>query len=153
MGKAAIAIDLSVALKVSVTCRYKVKVLLRKSRQNLCNGTIRMWKVGLAASQARFLALTARKSDLELTGQQINQSRMQLANVTNDMFNAVTNLEPDSPAAIQMQLRINALQSLDKSLELQLRRVDTQQQAVQTEIDAVQKVIDKNIDMSFKTFG
>lgn len=109
--------------------------------------------MGLAASQARFLALTARKSDLELTGQQINQSRMQLANVTNDMFNAVTNLEPDSPAAIQMQLRINALQSLDKSLELQLRRVDTQQQAVQTEIDAVQKVIDKNIDMSFKTFG
>jgi DNA repair ATPase RecN len=109
--------------------------------------------VGLAASQARFLALTARKSDLELTGQQINQSRMQLANVTNQLFTVVTNLEPDSPAAVQMQLRINALQSLDKSLELQLRRVDTQQQAVQTEIDAVQKVIDKNIDMSFKTFG
>ena len=109
--------------------------------------------MGLGASQGRFLALTARKSDLELTGQQINQSRLQLANVTNQLFSTVSNLEPDSREAVQIQLRINALQSLDKSLELQLRRVDTQQQAVQTEIDAVQKVIDKNIDLSFKTFG
>ncbi len=109
--------------------------------------------MGLGASQARFLALTARKSDLELTGQQINQSRLQLANVTNQLFSVVSNLEPDSTEAVQIQLRINAMQTLDKSLELQLRRVDTQQQAVQTEIDAVQKVIDKNIDMSFKTFG
>ncbi len=109
--------------------------------------------MGLAASQARFLTLTARKSDLELTGQQINQSRMQLANVTNQLFTILSTLEPDSPTAVQIQLRINGLQSLDKSLELQLRRVDSQQQAVQTEIEAVQKVIDKNIDLSFKTFG
>lgn len=109
--------------------------------------------MGLAASQARFLALTARKSDLELTGQQINQSRLQLANVTNELFTVVSNLEPDSPEAVQIQLRINALQSLDKSLELQLRRVDTQRDAVQTEIDAVKKVIGKNIEGTFKTFG
>ena len=109
--------------------------------------------MGLAASQARFLALTARKSNLELDGQQINQSRMQLANVANQLFTIFSNLEPDSAEAIQIQLRINALQSLDKALELQLRRVDSQQQAVQTEIEAVQKVIDKNIDMTFKTFG
>lgn len=109
--------------------------------------------MGLGASQGRFLALTARKSDLELTGQQINQSRLQLANITNQLITAVTPLDPDETQAIQIQLRINALQTLDKSLELQLRRVDTQQQAVQTEIDAVQKVIDKNIDMTFKTFG
>ena len=43
--------------------------------------------MGLAASQSRYLALAARKSDLELTGQQINQGRMQLANLTNDLFN------------------------------------------------------------------
>ena len=109
--------------------------------------------MGLAASQARFLTLTARKSDLELSGQQINQSRLQLANVTSQLFNILTALDPDTPQATQIQLRINGLQSLDKSLELQLRRVDSQQQAVQTEIEAVQKVIDKNIDLSFKTFG
>ena len=109
--------------------------------------------MGLAASQSRYLMLTARKSDLELTGQQINQSRLQLANVTNDLFNVATTLDPDSDEAIQIQLRINSLQSLDQALELQLRRVDTQQQAVQTEIESVQKVIDKNIDLTFKTFA
>ena len=109
--------------------------------------------MGLAASQSRFLMLTARKSDLELTGQQINQSRLQLANVTNDLFNVASTLDPDTDEAIQIQLRINSLQELDQALELQLRRVDTQQQAVQTEIAAVQKIIDKNIDLTFKTFA
>lgn len=109
--------------------------------------------MGLAASQSRYLVLTARQSDLELTGQQINQSRLELANVTNDLFNTATTLEPDSDESIKLQLRINAIQSLDQGLELQLRRVDTQQQAVQTEIESVKKVIDKNIDLTFKTFA
>jgi chromosome segregation ATPase len=109
--------------------------------------------VGLAASQARYLTLTARKSDLELTGQQINQSRLQLANATGQLFTISANLEPESQTAIQLQLRISALQTLDKSLELQLRRVDTQREAIVTEIDAVNKVIQKNIAGTFKTFG
>jgi DNA repair ATPase RecN len=109
--------------------------------------------MGLAASQARYLVLTSRKNDLELSGQQINQSRLELANIANDLFNTSTNLNPDSNEAIQLQLRINAIQSLDKGLELQLRRVDTQQQAVQTELDAVKKVIDKNIELTFKVFA
>ena len=35
--------------------------------------------MGLAASQARYLALTARKSDLEFQSQTINTRRLQLA--------------------------------------------------------------------------
>lgn len=109
--------------------------------------------MGFAASQARFMSLTARKSDLELQGQFINQSRMQLANVTGNLFTISSNLEPESPEAQQLQARIAAIQAVDKSLELQLRRVDTQHDAVQTEIDAVRKVISKNIEGTFKTFG
>jgi Na+-transporting NADH:ubiquinone oxidoreductase subunit NqrC len=109
--------------------------------------------MGLAASQARLLALTARKSNLELKGQFINQSRMQLASLTGQLFSASSSLEPDSKTSKLLQARIQRLQQVDKILEMQLRTVDTQQQAVQTEIAAVQKVIDKNIDMSFKTFG
>lgn len=109
--------------------------------------------MGMAASQARYLLLTSRKNDLEFTGQQINQSRLQLSNVTNQLFNTASALDPDSDEAIQVQLRINSIQSLDQALELQLRRVDTQQRAVQTEIEAVQKVIDKNITLTFKTFA
>lgn len=109
--------------------------------------------MGFAASQARFLMLTARKSDLELQGQFINQARLSLANVVGALFTISANLEPESPQAVALQARIAAIQTLDKALELQLRRVDTQRQAIATEIDAVAKVINKNIESSFKTFG
>lgn len=53
--------------------------------------------------------------------------------------------------------RINAfienVQSQDKKLEIKLKDLDTQQEAIQTEIDSVKKVIDKNVEGSFKTFG
>lgn len=109
--------------------------------------------MGLAASQARFLMLTARKSDLQMQGQAINQARMALANMMSQMINGQANMTPDNPAMVQLQKRIEAIQQIDKRLELMLKRVDTQEQAVQTEIAAVQKVIDKNIDSSFKTFA
>jgi DNA repair ATPase RecN len=109
--------------------------------------------MGFAASQARFLVLTARKSDLELAGQFINQARLQLANITGTLFSVSANLEPESPQMKFIQARIAALQSMDKALELHLKRVDTQRDAVQTEVDAVRKVIGKNIEMSFKTFS
>lgn len=109
--------------------------------------------MGFAASQARFLMLTARKSDLELQGQFINQARMQLAQMTGQLFTVSANLDPNSPGTQMLNARIAAIQAVDKSLELQLRQVDTQRDAVQTEIDAVRKVIGKNIESTFKTFG
>lgn len=38
--------------------------------------------MGMAASQARFLGLTARKNNVEYEGQQINQQRTALSNTT-----------------------------------------------------------------------
>ena len=45
------------------------------------------------------------------------------------------------------------IQQQDKTLELHLDQLDTEQQAIQTELDAVKKVIDKNIEETFKTFA
>ncbi len=57
----------------------------------------------------------------------------------------------------QRQNEINAnieiLQAQDKSLELRLSSLDTQHSAIQTELEAVKKVMSKNIDNSFKTFS
>jgi len=57
----------------------------------------------------------------------------------------------------QKQNEINAnieiLQAQDKSLELRLSTLDTQHSAIQTELEAVKKVMSKNIDNSFKTFN
>ena len=54
--------------------------------------------MGMAASQARYLALTARKTNTEWEGQQINQARTALANQTANLFNRLLNMKvPDAP--------------------------------------------------------
>lgn len=53
--------------------------------------------------------------------------------------------------AVNAKLQI--VQSQDKELELQLQNLDTTQKAISTEIDSVKKVIDKNVETSFKTFA
>ena len=45
------------------------------------------------------------------------------------------------------------IQIQDRTLELRLKKLDTEQNALQTEMDAVKKVISKNVESSFKTFG
>lgn len=53
--------------------------------------------MGMAASQARYLALTARKTNTEWEGQQINQARTALANQSANLFNRMLNLEVPNP--------------------------------------------------------
>lgn len=54
--------------------------------------------MGMAASQARYLALTARKTNTEYEGQQINQARTALANQSANLFNRLLGLEvPTAP--------------------------------------------------------
>ena len=53
--------------------------------------------MGLAASQARFLNLTARKTNLEYEGQQINQQRTTLANQSANVYNQMLTLSIPTP--------------------------------------------------------
>lgn len=49
--------------------------------------------------------------------------------------------------------KTSIIQQEDRGLELQLKQLDTEQQALSTEMDSVKKVIDKNIEQTFKTFS
>ena len=53
--------------------------------------------MGMAASQARYLALTARKTNTEYEGQQINQARTALANQSANLFNQLLRMEVPNP--------------------------------------------------------
>ena len=56
--------------------------------------------MGMAASQARYLGLTARKTNVEYEGQQINQARTALANQSANTFNELLALEvPTAPSS------------------------------------------------------
>ncbi len=49
--------------------------------------------------------------------------------------------------------QMSIIQSEDKKLELKLKDLDTQQEAINIELDSVKKVVDKDIDQSFKAFA
>lgn len=57
--------------------------------------------MGMAASQARYLALVARKSNCEYEGQQINQARTVLANQSANLFNQMLGLNVPIPPSTQ----------------------------------------------------
>ena len=49
--------------------------------------------------------------------------------------------------------KTSVIQAEDRTLELRLKQLDTEQNALSTEIDAVSKVVKDNVEKSFKTFG
>ena len=53
----------------------------------------------------------------------------------------------------EINSKIEIVQQQDKSLELNLKQLDTEESAISTEMEAVKKVISKNVDSSFKTFN
>lgn len=53
----------------------------------------------------------------------------------------------------EINAKIEIIQAQDKNLELRLKQLDTEQDAISTEMDAVSKVIEKNTESTFKTFG
>lgn len=57
--------------------------------------------MGMAASQARYLALVARKSNCEYEGQQINQARTALSNQSANLFNQMLGLSVPVPPSTQ----------------------------------------------------
>lgn len=143
--------------------------------------------MGLAASQVRFLDLTARKSNVEYQGQQVNQARTALADQSATLFNRLVALTvPTPPDASNTSLypsgandtayttayaqyetklaqynleysvlnaKTEKIQQQDRSLETKLSQLDTDQRAIQTELESVKKVIEKNIENTFKTFA
>lgn len=76
----------------------------------------------------------------------------------NDAYNdAMNQYEYDKAIYDQHIEEINAkieiIQSEDKNMELRLKQLDTEHNALSSEMDAVQKVIEKSVESGFKTFG
>ena len=52
-----------------------------------------------------------------------------------------------------LNARIKIIQSQDQTLEVRLKNIDTEHKALDTEMESVKKVLEKNIESSFKTFA
>lgn len=82
----------------------KIKVHAQICRKHMCKGNLqkghRYNAMGMAASQARFLGLTARKNNVEFEGQQINQQRTALANQSANYYNDMLGMAVPVPPSV-----------------------------------------------------
>lgn len=69
-----------------------------------------------------------------------------------DSMNEAEDKTETAKAEAEYDTTMADIQSKDKRFDLQLKQIDTEHQAISTEIDTVKKVIDKNIERSFKIF-
>jgi len=112
--------------------------------------------MGMAASQARFLGLTARKTNTEYEGQQINQQRTALSNKSAAYYNDLLTMKvPTAPSAVDYTTTVysftngqvaNQLTSMialaDGSYTVSYLRTYTDDQAI---VDAVPMIITRDV--------
>ena len=63
--------------------------------------------MGMSASQARFLSLTARKNNVEFEGQQINQQRTTLSNQSASYYSELCNMVVPTPPSVDDYTKIS----------------------------------------------
>lgn len=63
------------------------------------------------------------------------------------------NTNDDAMAQSMYEAKSLIIQNQDKMLDLELKQVETQQKAADNEMESVKKILDKNIEKSFKTFA
>ena len=139
------------------------------SQDGTSQSNINAYKMGSAAETEEVKGVTARL-EKDTTGRYINitlnpntENEVTYALTTNTLTDqdayddAMNQYEYDKyqydQAIQEVNAKIEIIQTQDKNLELRLKQLDTEQDAITQEMDAVQKVIEKNTESTFKTFG
>ncbi len=84
----------------------------------------------------------------EDTGEWDKKSYAMLNNVT-----SAYDTSDDAAAKAKYDKRMRTAEARDAMLEMRLNKIETSHKAIETEMESVQNVIDKNIENGFKTFG
>ncbi len=108
-------------------------------------------------SSGRYISMVVYEKDSE--GNEFETSyALNSATITNDRAydDAMNKYNYDKEQYAQKVQQINSklaqIQNQDRSLELKLKQLDTEHNAIATEMDAVKKVVSKNVENTFKTF-
>ncbi len=76
-----------------------------------------------------------------------------IENIGGGSISEVYDEADDKEAQAEYDNTMNKIQKTDKSLEMELDKLETERNALQTEMDSVSSVIKDNIDKSFKVFS
>ena len=70
-----------------------------------------------------------------------------------DIVQDVLDTTDDAMAESEYESKLAVIKCQDQKLDMELKQIETQHKAVETEMDSVKKVIDKNIEQTFKLFA
>ena len=97
--------------------------------------------------QLKLASLFVQKKDVE-TEQWLDYSY-----VSSSVFTTVEDNSEVAKAEAEYECTMAEVQGKDKKLDLDLDNINTEHTAVDTEMDSVQNVVDKNIESTFKIFS
>ena len=72
---------------------------------------------------------------------------------TETLISEVLDKTDDAAAQAEYDKRNSSFQQKDKMLELRLKQLESEHKALETEMESVKKVIQEDVESSFKTFG
>ena len=105
--------------------------------------------MGLIASSVRLLYLNNYRHDLESKMLKINQEKLRLSSSMNDLMNVGSDMSPDSPEVKELEKRKERLELVEKRLDEQMQRYETQSKIVEAEYQMCKEMIDKNIQYAY----
>ena len=83
-------------------------------------------------------------------------SEKKFVSTTLGQDDTITEVEDESAIAkaeVKYEQDLTALEQRDKKFDLQLKKLDTEHNTLQTEYDCIKQIISKNVQNSFKTFN
>ena len=98
-----------------------------------------------------FIELMKYSSDEDATS--ANWERVNYANTNETLISEVLDKTDDAAAQADYDEKQSLFQNKDKSLEMRLKQLESEHKALETEMESVKKVIQEDVEASFKTFG
>ena len=105
--------------------------------------------MGLITATIRKTQLNNYRLDLEYKMQLISASKLNLSQTVNDLLSVASDLDADSPEAKALEQRKERLYLVEKKLDEQMQRFETQLKMVEAEMQSCNQMIDKNIQYSY----
>ena len=105
--------------------------------------------MGLLVAQMRLAQINEYRSDLEYKIRLVSSTKLDLSNQINELVGFGSDMDPDSPEMKALEKKKERLYIVEKALDAQLQRYQTQLQMIEQEEESVKQSLEKAIQRSF----
>ena len=105
--------------------------------------------MGLLIAQMRLAQINEYRSDLEYKIRLVSSTKLDLSNQINELVGYGSEMDPDSPEMKALEKKKERLYIVEKALDAQLQRYQTQLEMIEQEEQSVKESLSKAIQRSF----